>query len=80
MQLQVKKNLVPASLDLAHNLRSLGIKKLHAHLHEGLLLFKSVQEGIYRLRVWKIQRDDHISMGIVHFHAPPIIWLRSLMP
>ena len=78
MQLQIQKNLVPQRLDAAHNVRAFGVKQLHADFYIGFFLAESVQKGVNRLRVRKVQRDDDVAFA--HFHAPPMMSLRDSMP
>ena len=60
VQLEVKKDLMAARADLAHDVRPLGIKQLHADLHERLVVLKAVEKRERLFPAVKIQRDDNV--------------------
>ena len=77
VEFEVEEHLVPAASDLAHDVRTPGVKQLHTYLDERLpfLALKLVQKVVHLLRGRKIQRDDNI---LAHMHLrrlPPRLFL-----
>ena len=60
MKLQVEEDLVTTLLDLAHDLGSLGIEKLHTDLYERLTAGELIEKAVGFLRARKIQCNNYV--------------------
>ena len=64
VQLQIEEDPMPSGFDLPDDLRSLGIKKLHADLDVRFFFGEPVQKAERLRRGRKITRNDHIFSHI----------------
>ncbi len=63
-QLEIEENLVAARLDIAHDLRPLGVKQLHADLEIRLFAGELIQKVKNLLAACKVAGDDNVLAHI----------------